>query len=537
MDIERAMRSGQMPRAIDLACKALDAGHEDPVLYNLRAHGRRRDGRLDEALDDLRRANALDPRSARILSEMANCLNAMGRYRQAEKAAGEAIDRDASLAEAWFHRAFALEMLNELEPARQGYLEALRLDPRIADAPARLASLAELRGETDEARKFAEQSLAIQPRHPVATLMLANLDLGQGDLASAEARLRPVLSDPNAQALVGANALCCLADIRDAQGRYGEAFRIYRDALWNWKASFAPRFSRPDGIGAVDIVRQSAAVISQVEVPAQAAVRTATARGTHPRLAFIMGFPRSGTTLLGQVLASHPGVSLSEERPLLARAIAELSDPVEGLPRLATLSEEEIDVYRADFWERAANHGLDLNREVLVEQTAFNTAYLPLIARLFPQARIVFAVRDPRDVVLSCFRRLFAPNHFTLELATLEGAAAFYDATMRLAETCRTKFDLAVLEIRNEDLIADFDGQTRHLCAHLGIDWRETLRDFHKDTARRTLITRSAAQVRRGLRADGVAVWRRYGEELSPVLPMLEPWVARFGYEPAQPAP
>jgi hypothetical protein len=249
-------------------------------------------------------------------------------------------------------------------------------------------------------------------------------------------------------------------------------------------------------------------------------------------LLFILGFPRSGTTLLGEILAGRPGVALLVEKPLLARAVAELFDPADGPARLAALADAAAQRYREDFWQRVRAGGIATQGRLAVEQTAFNTVYLPLILRLFPEARIVFALRDPRDVVFSCFRRQFAPNRFTLELQSLEGAAQLYCDAMQLAETCRARLGFAPFEIRNEDLIADFDRETQRLCAFAGLSWDESVRDYYRASTDRTLTTVSAVQVRRGIAGDGVGQWRRYREQMAPVLPLLAPWAAKFGYPP-----
>lgn len=247
-------------------------------------------------------------------------------------------------------------------------------------------------------------------------------------------------------------------------------------------------------------------------------------------LAFILGFPRAGTTLLGQIAAALPDVALLEERPVLAKAIVDLCDHPAGATRLATLAPEQADFYRRDFWQRVHGTGIATAGKLAVEQTAFNTVYLPMILTLFPQSPIVFAIRDPRDVVFGCFRRRFAPNRFTRELRTIEGAARLYCDTMELQQACRERLSFRPLDIRNEDLIADFDRETRRLCAFLGREWHETLRDFHRGSDARTLATLSSVQVRRGVSAAGIGRWRSYRSQMSAVLPMLQPWVERFGY-------
>jgi hypothetical protein len=156
--------------------------------------------------------------------------------------------------------------------------------------------------------------------------------------------------------------------------------------------------------------------------------------------------------------------------------------------------------------------------------------HLALIARLFPGAAIVFALRDPRDVVLSCFRRLFVVNPYTFEFLALDRTARFYDATMRHALLAREKLPLRFHDLRNEDLVADFDGRVRALCDFLEAEFDPAMARFAERSKSRGVATPSAIQIARGLSSDGIGQWRRYEAELEAVLPLLAPWVRHFGY-------
>ena len=154
---------------------------------------------------------------------------------------------------------------------------------------------------------------------------------------------------------------------------------------------------------------------------------------------------------------------------------------------------------------------------------------LPIIARLFPDARILIMRRDPRDVVWSCFRTNFSMTSGTLEFTSLERAARHYAAMMSLTEDAVGKLDLNVLEVHYHRLVQDFDQTTREVCDFLGLEWNETLRSFDRTAQNRGVATASSSQVRRGL-YDGTRQWERYAEYLEPVLPILDPWIERFGY-------
>jgi hypothetical protein len=150
---------------------------------------------------------------------------------------------------------------------------------------------------------------------------------------------------------------------------------------------------------------------------------------------------------------------------------------------------------------------------------------------LFPHAKILFACRDPRDIVLSCFRHRFQMSAPIYELLTLEGAARYYDAVMRLAVCLTSALKLDICLVRHEDVVTEFMREMRRICAYLGLEWVESMGDFSKRTYARTVLTPSTAQLVRGLSTEGVGHWRRYQEQLAPVLPRLDPWVKRFYYD------
>ena len=153
--------------------------------------------------------------------------------------------------------------------------------------------------------------------------------------------------------------------------------------------------------------------------------------------AFLLGFPRSGTTLLEQALAGHPNVVALEEAPTLAEAYDAFLADAAGLARLARLTPAEADHWRAVYWREVAAHGVDPRGRVFLDKAPAGTLYLPLIAKLFPDAKLLFAIRDPRDVVLSCLRSSFQMNALTYAFTDLTEAARCYAACMDLADVYR----------------------------------------------------------------------------------------------------
>jgi hypothetical protein len=323
-----------------------------------------------------------------------------------------------------------------------------------------------------------------------------------------------------------------LGDALDGQNRIPEAFAAYRSGNEQFRAFFEPRLlatnTEPTPALAARVMRHMERLNASV-TPVRNSAHLDGASG----LVFLLGFPRSGTTLLGQVLGAHSDVVTLEERFPIVDADRDFLRKPGGLETLVNASEEELEPYRRSYWKYVHGFGVHVRDKVIVDKLPMHTFRLPLIARLFPEAKILFALRDPRDVVLSAFRRIFMIHAFTYELLQLESAARLYDTMMRLREMARPKLALAWLDVRNEDVIGDFEGEMRNVCAFLTIPWQNSLKRFAENARRQNIATPSSAQVRGGLSGESLGYWRRYQEQLGPLLPILEPWVEKFGYPAA----
>jgi hypothetical protein len=246
---------------------------------------------------------------------------------------------------------------------------------------------------------------------------------------------------------------------------------------------------------------------------------------------FVLGFPRSGTTLLEVVLEGHPRVASLEENELLIDGVLRFMRQPADLDGLLRCPPATLNALRAAYWRRIGEAGTDVLGKVFVDKNPLNTLKLPLIARLFPRAKILFACRDPRDVVLSCFRHRFFMSAPIYELLTLQGAADYYDAVMHLVLECTRLMPLEMRLVRHEDVVSAFAREMRRVCEFVGLDWVPEMGDFARRTQRREFLTPSTAQLVKGLNTEGLGHWLRYREQLEPVLPRLEPWVKQFLYE------
>jgi hypothetical protein len=386
------------------------------------------------------------------------------------------------------------------------------------------------RGQVDQAHALAEEAIRRRSDHPGAGLVLASVELERGDPEGARARLeallaRGVLDERQLQV-----ALARLGDALDRLGRTHEAFAAYTRMNRETVRMNAPRFEGGGRIEShLEFVRRLTRWFERQD-PAEWRERTRDAGGSPVRRhVFLLGYPRSGNTLVEHILASLPGVRTLEERPTLDESDRTFLRDDESLDRLRQLDPALAAQQREAYWRRVRAEVPDLDGQVLVDMAPLNGIKLPMISRLFPEALIVLCRRDPRDVVLSCFRRHFRVNTSTFEMTDLERAARHYDAVMRLVELHLAVLPLSVHVVDYATLVGDFDATTRALAEFVGVPWTEAARDFSRTAAGREVRTASAPQVRRGL-FDGTRQWERYREQMAPVLPVLEPWVRKFGY-------
>lgn len=530
--IDAAQRSGGRVSAAVLALQAVSEGVEDPSVLNLAASARYGEGRVEDALALLERARALAPGDPNVLNSLGICFKALGHLGDALEAFAAAARAQPGLAAPHFNRGSLLEQTSDLRGARQAYERASALDPSYVEPIASLAWMSAVAGDAASARDLAERALALSQGNVLARLALASADLQMGELANASTRLSALGQETGLTPTNRSIALSLLGDLLDAEGRPAEAFAAYQAANTGLKSLNSARFDAPGAPSALDHANRLISWFTDADPqPWATAPPTSSAKSDPGMHVFLVGFPRSGTTLLENVLAAHPHVASLEEKDCLELASAEFLTSRERLSRLASLDPAEAKRQRDEYWTRVRGYGVEPAGRVFIDKMPLSSIALPVIAKLFPDARILFARRDPRDVVLSCFRRRFGMNPSMYQLLTLDGAAAYYDAVMRLSELYRAILPLPQHIVRYESLVDDFETTAKAACGFLGLEWTKDMLDFAGRARSRGISTPSAAQVARGLNRDGQGVWRRYEQQMAPVLPLLEPWVERFGYE------
>lgn len=465
------------------------------------------------------KALAANPAEPAYHANLGSVYQAMGRPAEAEVRLLRATDMRPDFTDAHFNRGNALRELGRDADAISAYLRAVELDPGHVPALGNLAALYEGKNLLEQAREAAKKGLDHAPGDPIANLTMAKLERREGKRDPS--RLRRLLDSPLAPALeMGARFE--LGHLHDRAGDAGAAFEQFL------KANALQQESLPEG---VDKFRYGREVDALNAAFTEDWVRSWTpAPGGGGTPVFLVGFPRSGTTLLGRILSAHSEIETLEE-PATVSALRQELLPLGPYPGvLASLGPEAIGRLRRVYF-KAAEDALGRRRSVTVDKMPLNVAEAGLIARVFPDAVFIFALRHPLDVCLSCFMQAFALNDPMANFLDLGDTAALYAKVMTLWRRYVSLLGLRVHTVRYEDLVGDVEGEARAVVEFLGLDWDPGVLDFAaRARAGARIKTPSYHQVVEPVYRRARYRWRRYESHLEPIRDLLEPFMEAFGY-------
>ena len=502
-----ALASGDLGAAHPFATTLIAENAKDAEGHFLLGIAEANAGRVRAGIEHLLRAVALDPRGEyrAQLSKLYILVRQDGEAATTLREAEQALPVDA-LSRDTMGCVYA--RLGDHAAALVHFTEAVRREPRNIEYRYNQAATFNFLGRADDAEAALEALVVLAPGNARAHHLLASLrkqTLEHNHVAR--------LNKTRACAQVGRDRLLlgyALAKELEDVGQPAEALDALRAANAEHRATLPYAFAR------------DAVVFDAIEAawPLPEAASEATAGAP----IFIIGMPRTGTTLVDRILSSHPAVESAGELqafPLAVKKAAGTRTPtVMDAETIAAAAQADMGAIGRDFLDRARHHRRDPGLR-FTDKFPGNFLYAGFIARALPAARIVCLRRSPMDTVLSNFRNLFAVSSRYYDYSyDLLDIAAYYVRFDRLMARWREALSGRLIEVRYEDLVADQHGETRRLLAHSGLEWSDDCLSFH--TSEAPVSTPSAAQVRRPIYRDSVARWKRHEAVLEPVRRFFE---------------
>jgi tetratricopeptide (TPR) repeat protein len=473
--------------------------------------------RIDEALAQLEACVRDFPKDSKPLVEYAGLLRVLDRFEDAVAALEKATALEPDDADIHTRLGATRIEANTTEQAEHDFLAALKLDPKHSEALIQLAMYYDYHNRVDDLRALK------------ASLNTRQVDMDTANFVAALFCRR----DQNFE-----EGLRLLAELNET------TVPVRRYQL---EGEFRERLG--DAHGAYTAFTKVNALL--LEEPTNPIERAKTYRESikHDRTAvtkpwfdswskcdrpivqkspvFLLGFPRSGTTLLDTMLMGHPDIQVMEELPPLRVVERHIG----GIEKLPSFTEDELDKARALYFDEVSQ-AMDYDpAKVLVDKFPLHLNKVPLIHRLFPEAKFILALRHPCDVVLSCYITSFRLNNAMANFLTLENAAKVYDMSFDFWSHCRALMPITVHEVRYENMVADVEAELRPVFDYIGCDWHPAAKEHQATAAGRGRIgTASYSQVTEPIYRRAIARWARYSDYIEPIMPMLKPWVESFGY-------
>ncbi len=455
-------------------------------------------GRDKEAEPYFYQAIKIEPDFPDAHSNIGNALLLKGQYATAEQFLRRALKLNPRFVDARVNLGLTLSFLSRLRDARSQFEKALKYQPRNADALSGLAFVAMTEGSFDQTGAMLSRALQVNPRMPRALALQAGL---RKMTPSDSAWLK------NAEE-VAASEIAPLgeSELRFAIAKYYDDVEDFKRAFQNYKRandllkSIAEPYNREAHKGFVDIMIRTYAqdVVARVNGGASNSMKPV----------FVIGMPRSGTSLTEQIISSHPSAKGAGELEFWADAVHKHE---------ALITEGSLDESRrkklAEAYLRVleAKSGDALR---IVDKAPVNSDYLGVIHSVFPNARIIYMQRDPIDTCLSCYFQKFVLSlNFTMDLSDL---ADYYRQHRRLMTHWRAVLPPGtILDVPYEELVADQEGWTRKILDFLGLEWDERVLNFHE--TKREVATASFWQVRQKIYKNSVQRWRNYEKFIGPL--------------------
>ena len=505
---------GDLDAAVVQFRQAVRLAPDFALARNSLGHALRLKGDRIAAIEQFRQAARLEPASSEPHSALGEILLSLGEPERALTHCREAVRIGPATPSLSVTMGTVLHSLGRLDESMAWFREAIRLEPTLADAHAGLAGVLEELGDLEESRDSLREALRHDRRHAGAWARLATRlrdKLAESDRAAIE----DLLSDPSLSSDQRWPLLFGNAHALDGRGEFERAAGLFAEANALQLADFRARGQGYDPVAHRRFVDR---LIAKFTPEFFERVRGAGLDTELP--VFIVGMPRSGTTLVEQILASHPRVFGAGELRLVRDTFEALPAETDHPVRAPLDCVDHVD--RDSLRNLALRHldalmGKDRTADRVIDKMPENTLYLGLIAAMLPRAKLIHCRRDPRDVALSCWMTHFAEMRWACDIDHIASRIA---ENHRVMDHWCQVLPVPIFELDYEAVVTDVEGVSRQLVEWCGLDWEPACLDFHK--TRRPVRTTSVAQVRSPIYGSSVGRWKNYERALAPLFAKVE---------------
>ena len=488
-------------------------------------------GKIKEAIECYKKAISIKPDYAEAHNNIGNAFHDQGKLKEAIGAYNSAISIKPDYAEAYCHMGIALYDQGKLKDAIEAYKNATNYKITYVDAWTNGAEALEKWNKLDQLEDWLIQAFKSFKVIPSDIAYLQSKLLWRNKKFQKAYDLISTISDENITEVRKQDYLNLKAKCFESLKQYPNAYKYF--SKMNFVTKTSSDFSAYNSDAFLLNIKNQLRMIKssssfKFETNTNKRVDTKDIAQT-----FLVGFPRSGTTLMDTILRSHSAIEVVEEKPAVDLAKQSISksgyiaSPGKTLP--LSVFDEAKKAYQKEFYK----HIEKLSPEkVYIDKLPLNLLEAPLINALYPNAKFILALRHPFDTILSCWMQNFKLNSAMAIMVDLEQIVKLYCLAMETFKISRIKYNLNVHIIKYEDLLEDVTGESTSLLKFLGLNWETQMEDYRSTAIKRGRInTPSYAQVSQPIYKDAKYRWINYKDYLEKYSDKIEPWIDEFGYE------
>ncbi len=505
--------------------KALEINPNSPTALNNLGNILSKKNDDKDAEHCYRKAIAIKSDFSLAYNNLASLLSKKGNFIEAEKFTEKAINFNSKFELAYVNLGTIKIDLGKLSEAEELFLSAIEINENYGYA---YASLFRLYEKTNNIKELKNKLETLKENKNITNEILmfkARVYFREKDYTKAKKSIDQISNEWTKNIDHHTNLLywSYKAFIEEKVKNYDEAFQCFEKSQLNLKYEvFNPKIFQ----NYIHTYRKNLD-------NKQFLAKNETSKKFESSPVFLIGFPRSGTTLLDTILRSHPEIDVLEEKPIINSVEQIIKNKYKySLDELHKLSTNDLDFLRIKYLENLKNNS-DSNKEAktLIDKFPFQTVCLPLINLLFPKSKIIFAHRHPYDTVLSCFQQTFEPNYAMANLRSIESASEIYDLTMSMWLDYKDKLKIDYVTSKYEDLVNDFDNHILRILDFLGISWDENIKNYRNTAYKREKInTPSSSQVIQPLYKSSIEKWTNYRNYFKNSNQYLDKWKTHFKY-------
>ena len=536
----------------------IDASHFESNFYLGTLYAQ--SNNLNEALTLLNKAKEINPKVEDIHNNLGLIYRQLGEYKNAINCLRKAIEINSNYIEPYNNLGIIFEEHKDFKNAEKYFKKAIEISPEYVPAYINLGNLFKVLNEIDKSEKYYKDAINLNPKYFDAYNNLMNLY----ERTNKEEKLKELIKKSETQFNNNPTVNLFKGKYFYKTHNFKEAINILENVKFN-KNEVNRERSRLlflakchdeledidksfDYFSKMNLVNTKLAnnkninknkALEMIDKRYQFFGNTENDKWSNSKInndekspIFLIGFSRSGTTLLQTILRSHPDIEVIEEEPLLNSFLNSLQKITnDDFKHLKKIDENEIfnlkQLYLSSKDKFIKNKN---NNLIYIDKEPLNIIHVGEIVRVFPNAKFLVSIRHPYDCVLSCFMQNFILNDTLVNFLNLEDSANFYDKVMKLWISYINFLPINYHLIKYEDVVLDFEKTLRNALKFLDLQWSDKILNFYKNSDKDLVATPSYDQVNKPIYTRSIGKWKKYENKISKIFPILDPWVNKFNY-------